>query len=50
MPNKNTPAKHKTPQYKLVRRLYILAEQRFVWKWEAQPLRKTRKDLTVSQA
>lgn len=45
MPNKNTPAKHRTPNWKLVRARYILATKEWVWEWRAQPLQRGRKDL-----
>lgn len=49
MPNKNTPPKHKTPNYRLVRienRIQTLAHpHRHMDVWRATPLRSNRKDL-----
>ncbi len=49
--NSSTPPKHRTPNYKLVRRSYTSKDWSgrlrtfFLDCWEAQPLRATRKDL-----
>lgn len=54
MPNKNTPAKHKTPNYRLVSHDFVVTD---IWgrkhrvvtsgTWEPMPLRADRKDLRV---
>lgn len=46
MPNKNTPAKHRTPNWKLVNIVSGPHHNRFLLGiWQSVPLRKTRKDL-----
>ncbi len=50
--DKNTPVKHKTPNYKLVTHVapepaWISKARRTYSQWEAMPLRAGRKDLHV---
>lgn len=48
MPNKNTPPKHKTPNYKLISFRVRRPPNPFITlrsDWVAQPLRSNRKDL-----
>ena len=48
--NKTTPPKHRTPNWKLVRKSYETTDwfgrpkTILFWQWEAQPLRADRKD------
>lgn len=51
MPNKTDPAKHRTPNFRLISHrqtytdVYGSPRTRVLSRWEAMPLRKGRKDL-----